>query len=121
MSNSIIYTISFDSYCEILSKIEDKFNSYKFFMLKHNLILQHPSLFSMNSNRKYIEFIEKHYSRESTIFGTSLNFLNCLVLINYHLGSFLQISEIKEIKTNDIQTISISVENLLILDSFKSL
>ena len=69
---------------------------------------------------QHIIIVEKHFYEESIKFGTSLNFLNALHLINYHLGSVLQISEIKQISSN-IDSISISVEDLLIIESFKDL
>ena len=120
MMNNLIYNIKYEAYLNLLSSIENKFNSYKTSLLGFNLKLVHPSLLKNTPLRQHIIIVEKHFYEESIKFGTSLNFLNALHLINYHLGSVLQISEIKQISSN-IDSISISVEDLLIIESFKDL
>lgn len=118
--NNIIYNIKYEAYLELLAKIESTFTFYKSTLLNFDLKLIHPSLVQNISLRDHIYIVDKHFSKESNKFGTALNFLNALHLINYHLGSVLQISEIKEINSN-IDSISISIEDLLIIESFKDL
>lgn len=118
--NNLIYNIKYEAYLNLLSSIENKFNSYKAFLLEHNLKLIHPSLIQDTSLLQHTIMVKKYFPEESIKFGTPLNFLNALHLINYHLGSVLQISEIKQISSN-IDSISISVEDLLIIESFKDL
>lgn len=118
MSKSIIYNIDYLTYLKLISGIENKFNNYKSLLLNHNIYLEHPSVASFlevkNSN-----VIKNLFPKESKKFDSASNFYNCLILINYHLGSFLQINDILDSKS--IQSISITLEDILIIESFKGL
>lgn len=118
MSKAIIYNIDYLSYLKLLSGIEDKLNNYKSVLLNHKVILQHPSIASFLEEKNSI-LLYNLFPKESKKFGSSSNFYNCLILINYHLGSLLQISKVLD--NNSIQSISISLEDILIIESFKDL
>lgn len=118
MSKTIIYNIDYLSYLKLISGIENKFNNYKSLLLTHKIVLQHPSLASFLEEKSSI-VLHNLFPKESKKFGSSSNFYNCLILINYHLGSFLQVNDILDSKS--IQSISISLEDILIIESFKDL
>ena len=48
--NNLIYNIKYEAYLNLLSSIENKFNSYKASLLGFNLKLVHPSLLKLHLN-----------------------------------------------------------------------
>lgn len=119
MSKSIVYNISYKAYLSLISNIESKFNLYKELLFNNNIILQHPSLVNNLSSSDRFK-ISQLFPKETKTFGTAYNFYNCLLLVNYHLGSLIQVTTITPL-INEIQTISINIEDILIIESFKDL
>lgn len=119
MSNPIIYNISYESYINLISKIESKFNDIKLKLSYLDIILSHPSVAVTLTSTQLFK-MNTHFKKESEFFGTTNNFYKCLLLVNYHLGSLLQISNNPLLKDN-IKTISLSVEDFLIIESFTDL
>ena len=115
MNKSIIYNISYEEYIKLISKIESTFTNYKQTLSILNIKLYHPSV-AVSLFKKDILVLTETFPEECKSFGDASNFYNCLLLVNYHIGSLLQVVEILD--TNEVKTISISLEDLLILDSF---
>ncbi len=109
-----IYNVSYLSYINLLSKIEDKLTFYKETLNSLNIVIPHPSNY-VSLSLEQLKVIQKTFKKESDKFGTSDNFYSCLLLVNYHVASILLL---KSLKTEDIVSVSVSIEDYLIIESF---
>ena len=118
MSKTIIYNLSYLEYINLISRVEGKFNKIKSILLENNIILYHPSVASFLEKNQSL-LLEQLFKKSCKKFSTAPNFYNCLIIVNYHIGSLLQINTI--IDTQAIQSVSISLEDILIIKSFEDL
>lgn len=121
MSTPVLLNLKYSAYVSLLNQIEKSFNIYKQKLLDLNIPLSHPSIAVPLTLPQKLA-LQNIFKKEVIEFSTINNFFNCLSLVNYHLGSLHQLHILfKDNLFDNVETLSISIEDLLIIESFKKL
>lgn len=122
MLKAIQYNLTISAYLSLLVDISENVTKHVEELKKNGLPVKHPSQVQLYARQvKQIEFL---FPTESKYFDGGANYFNSVVLANYHIGSLRLVKEQFPGFSNfsDIAgSILISVEDILILTSFKTI
>lgn len=121
MYNQMLVSFPFMQYANKLQEIETSFNALKQFLFNNHFNIPHPQFASAELDGTSQAFLYKEFPLLCDIFSTPNNLYQTLVIINYHYGNMIRLSEMfkVEVYKQDTFTVSITMEELLLIDIFK--
>ena len=108
----ISYVESFKIYSDLLSKYKTELHE------KFNLSIPHPAYLK---DQFFANSFNSVYQKEIDIFGSVELFIKALVILNYHIGNIDYLTNLYQIKQLNDMSFTFTMEELLIVSSFKNL
>lgn len=111
--------LTFLKYVELINPYENYLDQTKQLLLDKEIKIQHPSTTEALTTLQK-QFLNFKYPKEIRNFGSVEKFYSALILLNYHKGNIIVLAE--RFGHHELQnmTFTLSIEELLILDTFKN-